>query len=51
MATTGSRWRSWCLVWALEGPVSVDRAEMIATSFPGFVAAMRGIGARIEESE
>jgi 3-phosphoshikimate 1-carboxyvinyltransferase len=34
-----------------EGPVSVDRAEMIATSFPGFVAAMRGIGARIEESE
>jgi len=30
--------------------VSVDRAEMIATSFPGFVAAMRGIGARIEES-
>ena len=32
-------------------PVSVDRAEMIATSFPGFVAAMRGIGARIEESE
>ena len=34
-----------------QGPVSVDRAEMIATSFPGFVAAMRGIGARIEESE
>jgi 3-phosphoshikimate 1-carboxyvinyltransferase len=32
------------------GPVSVDRAEMIATSFPGFVAAMRGIGARIGES-
>jgi len=32
-------------------PVNVDRAEMIATSFPGFVAAMRGIGARIEESE
>lgn len=30
-------------------PVSVDRAEMIATSFPGFVAAMRGIGGRIEE--
>jgi len=33
------------------GPVTVDRAEMIATSFPGFVAAMRAIGARIEESE
>ena len=32
-------------------PVTVDRAEMIATSFPGFVAAMRGIGARIEEQE
>ena len=31
--------------------VSVDRGEMIATSFPGFVAAMRTIGARIEESE
>ena len=31
------------------GPVSVDKAEMIATSFPGFVAAMRAIGARIEE--
>ena len=49
MATTGSRWPSWCLAWALEGPVNVDRAEMIATSFPGFVEAMRGIGARIEE--
>ena len=35
---------------AAQEPVSVDRAEMIATSFPGFVAAMRGIGARIEES-
>jgi 3-phosphoshikimate 1-carboxyvinyltransferase len=33
------------------GPVSVDRAEMIATSFPGFVAAMQGIGARVEEGE
>ena len=32
-------------------PVSVDRAEMIATSFPGFVASMEGIGARIEESQ
>ncbi len=34
-----------------EGPVSVDRGEMIATSFPGFAAAMRGIGARIEDDE
>jgi 3-phosphoshikimate 1-carboxyvinyltransferase len=34
-----------------QGPVSVDRAEMIATSFPGFVAAMRGVGARIEDSQ
>ncbi|HMI40941.1 MAG TPA: 3-phosphoshikimate 1-carboxyvinyltransferase, partial [Sphingomicrobium sp.] len=33
------------------GPVSVDSAEMIAASFPGFIAAMQGIGARIEESE
>ncbi|HEY0325582.1 MAG TPA: 3-phosphoshikimate 1-carboxyvinyltransferase [Allosphingosinicella sp.] len=29
-------------------PVSVDRAEMIATSFPGFADLMRGLGARIE---
>lgn len=34
-----------------QGPVSVDRAEMIATSFPGFVPAMEGIGARIEEAK
>jgi 3-phosphoshikimate 1-carboxyvinyltransferase len=31
-------------------PVDVDEAEMIATSFPGFREAMRGIGARIEET-
>jgi 3-phosphoshikimate 1-carboxyvinyltransferase len=30
-------------------PVEVDEAEMIATSFPGFREAMRGIGAAIEE--
>ena len=35
---------------AAEQPVTVDRAEMIATSFPGFREAMRGIGAAIEES-
>ncbi|HXH00166.1 MAG TPA: 3-phosphoshikimate 1-carboxyvinyltransferase [Sphingomicrobium sp.] len=32
-----------------ERPVEVDRAEMVATSFPGFVEVMRGIGANIEE--
>jgi 3-phosphoshikimate 1-carboxyvinyltransferase len=31
-----------------EAPVTVDSAPMIATSFPGFVALMRGLGARIE---
>lgn len=30
-------------------PVEVDEAEMIATSFPQFREAMRGIGGRIEE--
>jgi 3-phosphoshikimate 1-carboxyvinyltransferase len=34
---------------AAEQPVTVEEAEMIATSFPGFREAMRGIGARIEE--
>lgn len=32
---------------ASEQPVSVDREGMIATSFPGFVEAMRGLGADI----
>lgn len=32
---------------AAEMPVAVDDGAMIATSFPGFVAAMRGIGASI----
>ena len=31
-------------------PVTVDCGEMIATSFPEFRAAMRGIGAAMEES-
>jgi len=30
-----------------QAPVEVDEAEMIATSFPGFVEAMQGIGADI----
>jgi 3-phosphoshikimate 1-carboxyvinyltransferase len=30
-------------------PVEVDEAEMIATSFPAFREAMRGIGGHIEE--
>ncbi len=35
---------------ASDQPVGVDEAEMIATSFPGFVAVMRGLGANIEEA-
>ncbi len=35
---------------ASEQPVEVDEAEMIATSFPGFVELMRGLGANIEEA-
>ncbi len=34
---------------AAEDPVTVDDGRMIATSFPGFVALMRGLGAAIEE--
>jgi 3-phosphoshikimate 1-carboxyvinyltransferase len=34
---------------AAREPVSVDEPEMIATSFPGFVALMRGLGAEIGE--
>ena len=33
---------------AAEEPVTVDSAEMIATSFPGFVETMRALGAEIE---
>jgi 3-phosphoshikimate 1-carboxyvinyltransferase len=33
---------------ASEEPVAVDSAEMIATSFPGFVESMRALGAAIE---
>jgi 3-phosphoshikimate 1-carboxyvinyltransferase len=33
---------------ASQRPVEVDEAEMIATSFPGFVEAMQGIGADIQ---
>jgi 3-phosphoshikimate 1-carboxyvinyltransferase len=33
---------------ASEEPVAVDSAGMIATSFPGFVEAMRALGANIE---
>jgi 3-phosphoshikimate 1-carboxyvinyltransferase len=33
---------------ASEEPVAVDSVEMIATSFPGFVATMRALGADIE---
>lgn len=34
---------------AAERPVEVDRAEMIATSFPSFVELMQGLGATIGE--
>ncbi|MEO5972741.1 MAG: 3-phosphoshikimate 1-carboxyvinyltransferase [Sphingomicrobium sp.] len=36
---------------AARRPVTVDGAEMIATSFPGFAHAMRSIGAEIDELE
>ncbi|MFN3389890.1 MAG: 3-phosphoshikimate 1-carboxyvinyltransferase, partial [Allosphingosinicella sp.] len=32
---------------AARAPVTVDSAPMIATSFPGFVALMTGLGARL----
>ncbi|WP_395673558.1 3-phosphoshikimate 1-carboxyvinyltransferase [Phenylobacterium sp.] len=35
---------------AAEQPVSVDEPGMIATSFPGFVGLMAGLGAEIEEA-
>ena len=34
-----------------EQPVEVDQAEMIATSFPGFLAVMQGLGADMREKE
>lgn len=36
---------------AAEAPVSVDEPGMIATSFPGFVDLMRGLGADIEAEQ
>jgi len=36
---------------AAERPVVVDGAEMIVTSFPGFVQTMRAIGADVDELE
>jgi 3-phosphoshikimate 1-carboxyvinyltransferase len=35
---------------AAEAPVSVDEPGMIATSFPGFVSLMRGLGAEIGDA-
>jgi 3-phosphoshikimate 1-carboxyvinyltransferase len=35
---------------AAEAPVTVDEPGMIATSFPGFVDLMRGLGADIGET-
>jgi 3-phosphoshikimate 1-carboxyvinyltransferase len=34
---------------ASEQPVAVDEPGMIATSFPGFVEMMRGLGGEIAE--
>jgi 3-phosphoshikimate 1-carboxyvinyltransferase len=36
---------------AADRPVSVDEPGMIATSFPGFVEMMRGLGGQIETAE
>jgi 3-phosphoshikimate 1-carboxyvinyltransferase len=36
--------------FAAEGAVSVDEPGMIATSFPGFVEMMRGLGGNLEEA-
>jgi 3-phosphoshikimate 1-carboxyvinyltransferase len=36
---------------AAEDPVAVDEPGMIATSFPGFVELMRGLGAEISEAD
>jgi 3-phosphoshikimate 1-carboxyvinyltransferase len=36
---------------AARAPVTVDDGRMIETSFPGFVALMNGLGARISEAE
>jgi 3-phosphoshikimate 1-carboxyvinyltransferase len=36
---------------AAEAPVTVDGAETIETSFPGFAALMNGLGAALEEGD
>ncbi|MBA3325987.1 MAG: 3-phosphoshikimate 1-carboxyvinyltransferase [Rhodobacteraceae bacterium] len=38
-----------CLGLAARAPITVDDAGPIATSFPGFVALMRGLGAELTE--
>ena len=38
-----------CLGLAAKAPITVDDAGPIATSFPGFVPLMRGLGARLTE--
>lgn len=37
------------LATATDAPIRIDDAAPIATSFPGFVALMNGVGARIED--
>jgi 3-phosphoshikimate 1-carboxyvinyltransferase len=38
------------LALGADQPVEVDEADMIATSFPGFVEVMRGLGADMREA-
>ena len=40
-----------CLGLAARAPITVDDAGPIATSFPGFVALMRGLGATLLDAE
>ncbi len=38
-----------CLGLAAKAPITIDDAATIGTSFPGFIALMRGLGARLTE--
>ena len=44
-STIASPWPSWCSALPPERPVRIDDGATIATSFPGFVALMNGLGA------
>ncbi len=49
-STIASPWRSWCSAWRRSGRCAIDDGATIATSFPGFVALMNGLGAAIAEA-